>query len=364
MGGLPPVSACTGRYRTALDQIQDHNYENEGIFSFPQCWYTIIESYTRSSLTFSTDRLIAIQGIVQEVQRVTKSQFVAGLWSNHLVECLLWFMVDGPGQRLMETIPLKRAAAATAAPKLSDAKDGAKPAENDQAVASSPGPPRLDATKPGGPSGSGAAEIGQTESSVGKGQPEHIKGPQMAPSWSWVSVAGPVTINQLPTNSSRKIFVTNPSIACSATASTVQPSPDGERWNAMEGVVEIEAPLARITRLTCEGDKWLYIHTSSLGRRRSARLIPDLVTFADDVDGADELDLVCVSLLALRRETEMVFHIKTHEVQGLVVKLLQKRQGEPDLYERVGFFSTALVEGVSWHLGHFKKAQIEKIHVM
>ncbi|SPO06552.1 uncharacterized protein DNG_09242 [Cephalotrichum gorgonifer] len=364
-----------GRYRTALDQIQNHDFENDGILSFSQSWYKIVESYTQSSLSFSTDRFIAIQSIVQEVERVTKYQYVAGLWREHLVECLLWFVTQGPGERLLETTAAMKSQVVVANAETSTGQE--QPEEpGDTAIVS------LDTSSQhqvAGPNErESSAEIEQTSPTPTEHQPlwgpltpqsHSEKQPSMAPTWSWVSISAPVSINQFPVNAKRRVHPTRLATWCRATVSPVVPTQANPDSNAVEGVLEIEAPLSKITRLECTDDKW-YIYVGSWVRRRCARLIPDLASFAGEVaegtemEGTTSTELFAISLLALRRETEMVFHIKTKEVQGIVVRRVQVREGMPDLFERVGFFNTGLVEGGWWHLGSLKKAPLEKVHII
>jgi len=124
----------------------------------------------------------------------------------------------------------------------------------------------------------------------------------------------------------------------------------------------MEAPLSKITRIEfTDGEAYMYV--DSWTRRRSARFIPGLSSFVDEFEGGAGQELFAVSLLSLRRETEMIFHIKTNEVQGIVVRRA-KKQVRSDFYERVGFFNTGLVDGGSWHLSILKKAPSEKILVV
>jgi hypothetical protein len=90
-----------------------------------------------------------------------------------------------------------------------------------------------------------------------------------------------------------------------------------------------------------------------------------LVTFGQDEesDAGTQRQLFCISLLLLRRGTETVFVGKTTEVQGLVVQLVEQRADGPDIYKRIGFFSTGLMEGGSGHVGLLKNAPAEKIHI-
>lgn len=61
-------------------------------------WSQILENYTKCSLTYVKDKLIAIQGIEKVVQQETGLELVAGLWRQYLLESLLW-KARFPGQR-------------------------------------------------------------------------------------------------------------------------------------------------------------------------------------------------------------------------------------------------------------------------
>lgn len=77
--------------------------------SFSHCWYEIVESYTKAQLTFSKDKLVAIAGLVQQIQSATKDEYLAGLRKNYLGTDLLWLTAEGPGCRLLEKPPKKLA---------------------------------------------------------------------------------------------------------------------------------------------------------------------------------------------------------------------------------------------------------------
>ncbi|KAF9893504.1 hypothetical protein FE257_010816 [Aspergillus nanangensis] len=53
-------------------------------------WYQLIGEYTQRQLTVTTDRLPAISGIASVVQEITKSEYIAGLWSDNLLSDLAW----------------------------------------------------------------------------------------------------------------------------------------------------------------------------------------------------------------------------------------------------------------------------------
>ncbi|KAM0254235.1 hypothetical protein ACHAP5_000222 [Fusarium lateritium] len=70
--------------------------DNEG--SIQVVWYDILQEYTSRSLTFESDRLVAIAGIAEEYQRYARippDSYLAGLWRPALLSSLLWFVSEG-----------------------------------------------------------------------------------------------------------------------------------------------------------------------------------------------------------------------------------------------------------------------------
>lgn len=63
-------------------------------------WPGIIHRYSRTRLTYNSDRLIAIAGIAQLVETARSDRYVCGMWRSALCEQLCWF-TDKPGQRIM-----------------------------------------------------------------------------------------------------------------------------------------------------------------------------------------------------------------------------------------------------------------------
>jgi len=53
-------------------------------------WSRVIEAYSKTNLTYPTDKLIALSGIAREAQQLFKSPYAAGLWKCHLPYSLLW----------------------------------------------------------------------------------------------------------------------------------------------------------------------------------------------------------------------------------------------------------------------------------
>jgi Heterokaryon incompatibility protein (HET) len=55
-----------------------------------ELWKRIVEVYSRTKLTMSRDKLIALSGIAREFSKQTKCSYVAGMWRTHLESQLLW----------------------------------------------------------------------------------------------------------------------------------------------------------------------------------------------------------------------------------------------------------------------------------
>lgn len=53
-------------------------------------WYVMVEEYSQRRLTKDTDKLMAILGLANDVQRYVKDTYCAGLWKNDLIAGLMW----------------------------------------------------------------------------------------------------------------------------------------------------------------------------------------------------------------------------------------------------------------------------------
>lgn len=59
-------------------------------------WGDLVDHYSGCALTFGPDKLVAISGIVQEIQRAIADEYLAGMWRSDLAHSLVWTRV-GPG---------------------------------------------------------------------------------------------------------------------------------------------------------------------------------------------------------------------------------------------------------------------------
>ena len=55
-------------------------------------WNDLVQHYTKCNLTMSKDKLVAISGIVKRLQPSFKTDYLAGLWRDDLLEQLLWYV--------------------------------------------------------------------------------------------------------------------------------------------------------------------------------------------------------------------------------------------------------------------------------
>ena len=53
-------------------------------------WNTLVSTYSERSLTVETDRLPALSGIASTIADVSKSTYIAGLWTEDLLQGLFW----------------------------------------------------------------------------------------------------------------------------------------------------------------------------------------------------------------------------------------------------------------------------------
>ena len=65
----------------------DKNMANLYVY---ELWKHIVEIYSQTKLSYSSDKLIALAGIARSFHEKTKCDYVAGLWENHLESQLLW----------------------------------------------------------------------------------------------------------------------------------------------------------------------------------------------------------------------------------------------------------------------------------
>jgi hypothetical protein len=67
-------------------------------------WHSIVEEYTKSIMTFPTDRSPGISGMINFIRRHTKLDITFGMWHKWMIEEITW-IADTPGKRLENNAP-------------------------------------------------------------------------------------------------------------------------------------------------------------------------------------------------------------------------------------------------------------------
>lgn len=71
-------------------------------------WHKLVTSYSMTSLTYQSDKLAAIDGLVQYMRPLRKCEYLAGLWSDSLSLDLLWSTDDGNKRAIQSDTPPTR----------------------------------------------------------------------------------------------------------------------------------------------------------------------------------------------------------------------------------------------------------------
>ena len=71
-------------------QLASGQGPNQGLYDIVLRWIFLVEQYVTRKITFHSDRMPAIAGIAEEVQRQTGYTYAAGLWIQDLHRGLLW----------------------------------------------------------------------------------------------------------------------------------------------------------------------------------------------------------------------------------------------------------------------------------
>ncbi|KAH7363692.1 heterokaryon incompatibility protein-domain-containing protein [Pyrenochaeta sp. MPI-SDFR-AT-0127] len=164
------------------------------------------------------------------------------------------------------------------------------------------------------------------------------------PTWSWASIGGVVALDLLAENSLASVQLKK----VLAAATFMEEPPTGHDSAApADQFIKLTGPVLPIPAPTQkDGDIW-HIHIGG-SWSASARYFPDL---EDSIKSKDDGDLVCLPFLSLHRAKKYgLVKTSNEDIQGLVLRLVEKREGtaqSPDIYERVGYFTTSYIKS-SW----------------
>lgn len=87
VNGIPgPPSAWSPRPLRSIVRLSYHKRMLDEVLDL---WFRVVRSYSRASLTFDKDRLIAVAG-VGALFAQTGDDYISGCWRSRFVECLCW----------------------------------------------------------------------------------------------------------------------------------------------------------------------------------------------------------------------------------------------------------------------------------
>jgi hypothetical protein len=66
-----------------------------------EIWRSILSLYTRSNLTFGTDKLTALGGIVKHIQPLFGNTYHVGIWKDSVILLLGWYCFSGSWRRIL-----------------------------------------------------------------------------------------------------------------------------------------------------------------------------------------------------------------------------------------------------------------------
>jgi len=97
-GGLAPPNHRDSRRSYRIDDSGLITYDDGSKMTeegknliFGDIWQGIVQESARRELTVPGDKLNALEGIVQELRRITRDEYLAGLWRSSLVSELSWY---------------------------------------------------------------------------------------------------------------------------------------------------------------------------------------------------------------------------------------------------------------------------------
>ena len=88
---LPPAIETSARFKGGIMASKTLASAPERKRRALEAWTAILKSYSRSQLTRSSDKLIAIAGLANQVHEILKDDYLAGLWRSTLLTDLLWY---------------------------------------------------------------------------------------------------------------------------------------------------------------------------------------------------------------------------------------------------------------------------------
>ncbi|KAL2073528.1 hypothetical protein VTL71DRAFT_10854 [Oculimacula yallundae] len=94
----------TRGFRSNLCATQSHLSTGSNTVD-PRIWSGVVKMYRDLSLTYEFDRPVAIAGLAARAAQQSSMTYMAGLWKEHLPDCLLWCALSGSRKRATSEYP-------------------------------------------------------------------------------------------------------------------------------------------------------------------------------------------------------------------------------------------------------------------
>ena len=78
---------------TYIDMVEKISFDQlDTRFKCFEYWTSLVQTYSETNLTNTTDRLPALSGLASDFQRVTKARYLAGIWREDMPRALAWYV--------------------------------------------------------------------------------------------------------------------------------------------------------------------------------------------------------------------------------------------------------------------------------
>ncbi|KAF2731937.1 HET-domain-containing protein [Polyplosphaeria fusca] len=105
MDPIPPFSQEKPKHAVTLTSNVPRDYYGTADDPYAGRWRSLVEQYSALNFSFDNDRIPALAGLAQQVNRIRNDVYFAGLWKKTMIEDLLWKVAGEPRER-----PAKRIA--------------------------------------------------------------------------------------------------------------------------------------------------------------------------------------------------------------------------------------------------------------
>lgn len=85
-------SIVEGIRQRMMDANHEANADTPTVFSPFEIWAAVVTAYSKTAISYSQDKLIALSGLAKIIAEETGCAYVAGLWRTHLASQLLWYV--------------------------------------------------------------------------------------------------------------------------------------------------------------------------------------------------------------------------------------------------------------------------------